>query len=391
MKILHVIDYFQPELGYQETFLAKEQKKQGHAVAVICSERYAPILFKGRASVAVLGKRLQETGSFDFDGIQVHRLKTLFEINGRVWLQGLETKIREFNPDVIHVHGIVTFTAIRVACLKKGKTQFRLLYDDHMVACASRNPLKYLYPLFRGTFLKLIEQQADCLIGVTESTKEFMHVSYGFPLNKIKVIPLGVDHELFRFNPRQRQLCRGFLGLKDRDILIIYVGKLIPNKGPHVLLEAVCSLMSENENIFLLFLGGGQGEYVQQMRSRIEIQGVSSKILWLDAILNKDLPQYYCAADVGVWPKECSVSMLDAMACNLPVIGSNIPAVKERLSFNNGLIYDETKKEELTGKLRLLVNDKDLRAVLGANGRKVIEEQFNWQAINNNFLICYRN
>ncbi|OGC42200.1 hypothetical protein A2548_03575 [candidate division WOR-1 bacterium RIFOXYD2_FULL_41_8] len=83
--------------------------------------------------------------------------------------------------------------------------------------------------------------------------------------------------------------------------------------------------------------------------------------------------------------------MLDAMACNLPVIGSNIPAVKERLSFNNGLIYDETKKEELTGKLRLLVNDKDLRAVLGANGRKVIEEQFNWQAINNNFLICYRN
>jgi hypothetical protein len=50
MKIIHVIDYFQPQLGYQETFLAKEQAKQGHEVYVLTSDRYNPIVYKGNAA-----------------------------------------------------------------------------------------------------------------------------------------------------------------------------------------------------------------------------------------------------------------------------------------------------------------------------------------------------
>lgn len=50
MKIVHVIDYFQPRLGYQETFLAKEHPKLGHEVYVVTSDRYNPIIFEGDAA-----------------------------------------------------------------------------------------------------------------------------------------------------------------------------------------------------------------------------------------------------------------------------------------------------------------------------------------------------
>ena len=50
MKIIHVVDYFQPILGYQEVFLAKEQAKLGHDVVVITSDRYAPILYTNNAA-----------------------------------------------------------------------------------------------------------------------------------------------------------------------------------------------------------------------------------------------------------------------------------------------------------------------------------------------------
>jgi hypothetical protein len=54
MKIVHIVDYFQPVLGYQEAFLAKEHAKLGHEVFVITSDRYAPVLYHKGAAFSIL-------------------------------------------------------------------------------------------------------------------------------------------------------------------------------------------------------------------------------------------------------------------------------------------------------------------------------------------------
>ncbi len=149
MKIVHVIDYFQPKLGYQETFLAKEHARMGHEVYVVTSDRYNPIVYSGNAAKLVLGRRIVDSGFFTEEDIKVWRQKTLFEIPHAIWMLGLEKRIQELEPDIVVVHGIVSFSAIRIARLKKKSGNFKLIYDDHMTFDNSQSKLRVLYPPFK--------------------------------------------------------------------------------------------------------------------------------------------------------------------------------------------------------------------------------------------------
>ena len=78
MKIVHVVDYFHPELGYQETFVAREHARMGHEVCVVTSDRYSPFIYKENRNL--LGNRIKKPGMFMERDIKVWRLKTLWEI-----------------------------------------------------------------------------------------------------------------------------------------------------------------------------------------------------------------------------------------------------------------------------------------------------------------------
>ncbi len=126
MKIVHVIDYFQPKLGYQETFLAREHAALGHDVCVVTSDRYNRGLYIGDTATSVLGQRIQKAGFFTEEGMKVWRLKTVFELPNIIWVSGLEKKIRELKPDLVIMHGITNLLAVRIARLKRAITDVQL-------------------------------------------------------------------------------------------------------------------------------------------------------------------------------------------------------------------------------------------------------------------------
>ncbi len=384
MKIVHVIEYFQPKLGYQETFLAKEHARLGHDVFVVTSDRYNPIIFEGEATRQVLGDRVVKSGFFEEEGINVWRLKTLFEIPPVIWVRGLEKKIRELKPDIVIVHNAVSFAGIRTARLKKYMT-FKLIYDDHMTFAASRSKLRFLYPLFTLLFSKLIQQSANALVGVTETSKIFMHKKYGIPLERIAVIPLGANIELFQFDAAARREVRNKLAIPDDNVLFIYTGKLIPNKGPHLLVAAAIKLMTEHSNINVLLLGSGGPAYLDKMKQDIRNSRLEDRFFWHDPVPNKELYKFYSAADVAVWPRESSMSLMEAMACKLPAIISDTSQVNERVGYGNGLTYTGDDPEDLARQMGKLM-DPELRGKMGANGRKAVEEDLNWTTIARQFL-----
>jgi hypothetical protein len=92
MRILHVINYFQPQLGYQETFLAKMHSEMKNDVYVLTSDRYDPYLFRGNTAIKILGDRIKGSGFFIEEGIKTIRLKSYFETSYTIWLVGLEKK-----------------------------------------------------------------------------------------------------------------------------------------------------------------------------------------------------------------------------------------------------------------------------------------------------------
>ena len=91
------------------------------------------------------------------------------------------------------------------------------------------------------------------------------------------------------------------------------------------------------------------------------------------------LPLYYQAADIGVWPKQESTSQMDAAACGLPLVLSNRVRAYERIK-DNAFVYEENDIADLTVQL-LKLADPLLRRKMGEVGAKRMREQCSWQKI----------
>jgi len=385
MKIVHVIDYFQPKLGYQETFLAREHAAMGHEVCVVTSDRYNRGIYTGNAAAGVLGSRLKTAGFFTEEGIKVWRLKTLFELPNIIWVIGLEKKIRELKPDLVIMHGITNLLAVRIAGLKKKGMNFKLVFDDHAIPENSTGRMRALYPLFRWLFSPGIQKAADALVAILPETKAFMNTRYGVPLERISVIPLGADTGLFRFDAAARRELRQQLGFKDGEVVFIYTGKIIPLRQLPVLIKASAILMQKYLNIKTLFVGGGSPSYIEELKDNVKSKSLSDKFTWLEAVPNEQLYRIYAAADAAVWPYGASLGMREALACSLPIIIGQEARVTELVEGGNGFLFREGDAGDLAQKMEMLL-DTGRRAEMGRNSRKLVEEKFSWKTIARQFL-----
>lgn len=389
MRILHIINFFQPVLGYQETFLARTQSSNGHSVRVLTSDRYSNRLFRGGASRQLLGKRLKGIGLSIEEGVEVERLPVTFEVLGSVWLRGLEKAITDFKPDAVHIHGLLSINTVRVLRLKKHLMNMRVILDDHMTYNATRGWwVKPFYVMFRILFMNLILRNADGLVAVTEETRDFMMNMYGIPFERIKIIPLGCDAAGLQRDERLRREIRNDYGIQEDEVVFCYVGKIIPEKGVDILVEASIALMNSGERIRVFCVGGRDAKYLERLNNRIGQSGQTQKFILLPAVPNKELYRIYSIADVGVWPKQCSITMLEAMACELPVIISDGSGATERVQGRgNGLIYHEGDIGDLEVKMKALMHSQ-ARESMGRTAR-LVAESCDWKSISAEFERLY--
>ncbi|MFC1980925.1 glycosyltransferase family 4 protein [Chloroflexota bacterium] len=385
MRIIHIIDYFQPKLGYQETYLTREHAKAGHDVHIITSDRYNPTIYAGNAAKPMMGKRTVGAGFVTEEGINIWRLKTLFELPHAIWMLGLERKIEELKPDIVIVHGIVNFAAWRIARSKKKLADSRLIYDDHMTFANSRSALKIFYALFRWLFSSSIQKAADALVAILPDSKTFMHQRYGIPDERIHIIPLGADAELFRFDAKARKQTRKEFKLTEEDIVFVYTGKIVPQKKLQLLVEAAAILMTKHDNVKIMLVGGGSQSYIEKLKQDIAQKGLEDKFVWHEAVPNDQLYRIYSAVDVAVWPNEASISMREAMSCGLPLIIGRDSKVTELVDYQNGLLYREGDIADLSQQMEKLL-DPELRREMGHKSRKLVDDRFNWRTIAEQFI-----
>lgn len=388
MKIVHLVDYFQPILGYQETFLAREQLKQGHTVTVVTSDRYAPFPDYDQTIKPVLGERIQPIGQHIEEGIPVRRLPVQFERGFRCWLGGLSAILTELNPDVIHAHGVIKLSTLQVV-LAKLNFKHQLLVDDHMHQVNVNKKLsgKLFYGAFRLSLAPLFQKRIDRVVGITPETASIVRDVYGFKKIPVQVIELGVDTNLFAPRPAARQQIRAELGLSGQDFLVVYTGKLIPAKAPHWLLEA---LPHCTPHIKVLLVGNIAVDYQAKIEAIITRHDLQTRVFLQPAVKQISLPDYYAAADAGCWPRETSLAMLEAAACGLPIVVAR-GEVAERVSYNNGLEYEEGNVANLAHCLTKLAQNPTEAQAMGQRGRKLVEDKLSWSEINQQFMEAYQN
>jgi glycosyltransferase involved in cell wall biosynthesis len=282
------------------------------------------------------------------------------------WYLGLERIISQVRPDILHIeeehYSIVTYQAIRLAKRYNVRCMFVSLQNIYK---------KYPFPF--SWMEKYNLKNVDCTVAVSDEIRDVL-IRKGLGKEKISVIPYGVDHLMYRKIKSQK--LRSKYGLDS--FTIGYMGRFVIEKGIMDLLYAVSRI---NNNFNLLLVGSGKLKYKIEAEGRR--LGLFEKIRIVDSISSSQVPYYLNCMDCLVlpsrttrkWKEQFGRVLTEAMSCEVPVIGSDSGEIPNVIG-DCGLIFKEGDADDLSSKIRLLINNDDLRMKLARNGLQRVLDNF---------------
>lgn len=384
LKIVHVVDYFQPQLGYQETALAREHAKAGHKVYVLTSDRYFPFQDYETTYKEVLGERIIGEKTEEVDGYKIIRLKTKLEFKSFVILPQITKQLKAIKPDVVILHNLLKPNSY--FCLQAYRLiSFKLVADSHAAEYNTTfdSPLKKLYLIWWKRYIqgKLLKKSRIITTGINEDK----YLKSILDDIKTEIIPLGADTTKFDINYKDRFAIRKELGVGNNDTLIIHAGKFHPSKKTLEVVKAFCSLHNQHKKVKLLLIGNGARDYVAKFRDVITNNHCNECVIHKNFMANDELNKYLSAADIGVWPGSKSNIFVEAISNGLPIIIEDKEYAREITKNHNG--FNVKNSRELLHRLDYLVKRPLIRNKMGLRGRKLATKEYSWRKIAQEFLI----
>ncbi|RFC44067.1 MAG: Glycosyltransferase involved in cell wall bisynthesis [Verrucomicrobia bacterium] len=188
-------------------------------------------------------------------------------------------------------------------------------------------------PLRRGKILKAISRSAAVICRSGDLGRRLREA--GAPPEKLRTVYNGVDLDIFQ--RRDRSAARAALGIAPDDAVLLFVGNLLPVKNPGMLVAALHQL---NQARAIRGLRGailniiGTGPMERQLRHQAETLGLDGSIHFLGRQAPADVSQHMNAADVlclASWNEGFPNVVLEAMACGLPVVSTDVGGIRERI------------------------------------------------------------
>jgi 1,2-diacylglycerol 3-alpha-glucosyltransferase len=194
----------------------------------------------------------------------------------------------------------------------------------------------------------------------TESIREMLAKDYGIERG-VSVVPTPVD--LVKFQDIQPGKVRASFGLEGKEVLL-FVGRLAREKGLDMLLQAFTLIHEQRPEVRLLLLG--RGPYEDVLKAKVAKLGLQDLVTLAGAVPHEDVPDYYAAADLFVFPSTTETQglvIIEAMAASLPVVAVRAPGSVDVLTEGGGVLTEnkpETFAREVVDILAVSERQKEL-------------------------------
>jgi glycosyltransferase involved in cell wall biosynthesis len=384
MKIVHVEDFIHPDAGYQVNLLSRLQQAEGHDVTVVTAELDKVPSFL----TAFFGKDDIPKKDLVFEretGVRILRVPLLGFYSGRaIFHPRLFKTVAELKPDVVFVHGEDTLTGMLFILFSKW-LKYPIVLDCHMLEMASVNRFReYFRAFYRRFITPIILRENIPLIRVVDS--DYVQKCLGIPLSHTDLLSFGTDTAYFSPNSEVREAVRAKYGFNEDTFLVLYAGKLDETKGGGFLAEAIQQKFSSESGrpIEFMIIGNSDGTYGEEVE-RVFLSS-ENKIVRLPTQRYYDLAPFYQAADLAVFPRQCSMSFFEAQSCGLPILFEENEINSQRASFENAFLFAPGNVENFRSKiLSLSSSPRDWYAKIRENARNYVFQSYDYVPIAKRF------
>lgn len=288
----------------------------------------------------------------------------------------LRQVLREKKIDVMHVHWSLDMIVPGFAALREG-IPVRVL-SRHMP-----------YPFKTRLGSLLYSRLFTRMITVSHSVRDTL-VGCGVPSSKVEVIHHGTDVETFAQTTQSVKAARAALGITEDRVAVGIVGRIAPEKGHQVLLQAAQTL-GDRYPVQFVVVGNGPDEV--QMRESVQRMGLADRVLFTG--FRDDVNNAMNALDIvtvpSTWSEPCSAVVQQAMALSKPVIGTSVGGTPEMVrEGQTGLLVPPADAAALADAIARLSGDAYLRRQMGVAGREIVESQFSLRVMTDKIERLYQ-
>ncbi|MBN2119579.1 MAG: glycosyltransferase [Candidatus Omnitrophica bacterium] len=318
-------------------------------------EVFDPILVCPKELMELASCELNELG-IRYYPVSIKRWRNLKEI--RKFLNILKKE----KPNIVHSH---LFNASMFAGLISKLAKVPIVVETAHLREGWRKGLKKIYSIDRF-FYRFV----DKVIAVSKGVSDYLTYDKKIPSDKIKIINNGIDLERFQ---RIKRLPRFE---QKNEFRIGVIGRLEPQKGHKYFLEAVRLLDGNSRGSKFVIVGNGSLK--KRLADSVKRLGVSKRIEFLG--YRKDIKEVITGLDLVVLPslyEGFPLVPLEAQAMGKPVIVTNVDGSPETVINNKtGFVVPSKDSKALKEAMEVFLENRDLAASMGAEGRKFIEDNF---------------
>jgi phosphatidyl-myo-inositol alpha-mannosyltransferase len=282
----------------------------------------------------------------------------------------VERVLKEFRPDVVHVHEPFVPGTGMFATRHPGVPLVATFHANAEGSLAFSAAAPFLTPVWRRLTARIAVSQAAASFVV----RRFHH-------DGIRVIPNGADTELFR---------RAEPATLPEGRKVLFVNRLDPRKGFAIMVEAFRRLASNDPKLLLVVAGDGPARHAVRRLP----PSLRARVVMLGNVPHHRLPPFHAASDVFCAPatgrESFGIVLVEAMAAGLPVVAADIPGYREVIRDGvDGLLIPPSDPGAVAGAIRRILDDAELARRLAQAGRERAA-RYSWDVVAGEVEAVYR-
>lgn len=204
---------------------------------------------------------------------------------------------------------------------------------------------------------------------------------FGLPFEKINVVPNGVNLNLYSGVERDYEFRRKYAA--DNEKIILFVGRLVYEKGIQNLIAAMPKILNSYHDAKLIV--AGKGGMLDELKEQVNAMGIADKVYFTGYLNSKDVTKMYKCADVAVFPstyEPFGIVALEGMLSGTPVVVSDVGGLNEIVEHGvNGMKSYAGNPNSLADSILSLLFDPALCANVAKKARTKVKENYNWAKI----------